>query len=67
MHYFNMSSNTHESYTIKFGPPHNHQANPTKIEVSTILQAKTKVTPMPKLYEEDLVKTKIGQTTPKRL
>ncbi|CAC5392834.1 unnamed protein product [Mytilus coruscus] len=53
--------NTYEVHPIKFGPPHNHQANSNKIEVSKILQtmkqrAKTEVTPMPKLYEEELVK-----------
>ncbi|CAG2184746.1 unnamed protein product [Mytilus edulis] len=53
--------NTHEGHLVKIGPPHNHQANQSKIEVIKIMQtmkqrAKNEVTPIQAIYEEELVK-----------
>ena len=60
--------NTHEGHPVKFGLPHNHPANQPKIEVMKVMQtmkqpAKAEVTPIPTIYEEELIRHTTKRTT----
>ena len=60
--------NTHQGHPVKFGLPHNHPANQPKIEVMKVMQtmkqrAKAEVTPIPTIYEEELIRHTTKRTT----